>query len=564
MGTSETAHRQEPARKRRFVERSVQRLRARRAGALETTVACLVMLCVHCSSDRADRKEATAKIESASSTAVDYRSLILNDGAVGYWRLGDKQANQDRTVRDEAPAHINGTYAGTYADTPPPVPNEPGAILGDLDSSALFYASNSTTDSPPTQTSYAVIPSNPNQAPARAELTLEAWFTMTPGAIPQTYSPIISKSTANWQDGYGLFWYSGTLYFFTNNLNIRVGVTAATIGDASQFHHVVGVYDGSALNIYLDGVLAATRALAANEGRGLPVNAGSGAFQIGKGFVSIGWQGRLDEVAFYDHALSATQVQSHFQAARPPGPLTREFVAYAERSLTLGTGDHVTGGDLGVASPAAASGGPQLAVGASTVVESQRTLFSPSVSLGAQAQVGTVDTNVLTNGGGSLVSQQAYPASAMPRSPLAPLVTPGTTNVTVLQGKTQVLYPGNYGALTDSGYVRLTPGAYSFSSITLGDSGSLLALPWGNTTVQVATTLHSGASASIEQANSLAGAFVITVAGTDPSTSTPVVSLGTSNQVSPFSARRVERSRSATTPASAAPFRPSRSPPETG
>src|SRR5262249_44433314 len=153
------------------------------------------------------------------------------------------------------------------------------------------------------------------------------------GAIPQTYSAIISKSTANWQDGYGLYWYSGALYFFINNLNIRTGVPVATIGDTSKFHHVVGVYDGSGINIYLDGAWANGRSLLAREGQGQPVNASSAALQIGKSWIPPGWQGRIDEVAVYDYALPDSKIRGHFQAARPPGPSSREFVAYSERNL---------------------------------------------------------------------------------------------------------------------------------------------------------------------------------------------------------------------------------------
>ena len=84
------------------------------------------------------------------------------------------------------------------------------------------------------------------------------------------------------------------MLYSINNLNIRVGVPAATIGDASLFHHVVGTYDGNAINIYLDGAPVASRPIAVREGQGKPVNAGSANLQIGKGWVNLGWGGRID------------------------------------------------------------------------------------------------------------------------------------------------------------------------------------------------------------------------------------------------------------------------------
>jgi hypothetical protein len=481
-----------------------------------------------------NKEPAVAKTSSALTTPVDYRSLILSHNPIGYWRLGDSQANGDETAKDET-GRNNGTYTGRYTDaspTAPPTPNQPGATLGDSDSSAFFYISNNPAHSPVTQWNWVYIPNKPNQAPTRPELTLEAWFTIIPGSTPQTYAAIISKTTANLQDGYGFFSYSGSLYFYINNLNIRVGVPYTTIGDTSQFHHVVGVYgdSGTTIKIYIDGVLIATRGIAVSEGRGKPVNAGAGPLQIGSGY-GLGWGGRLDEVAVYDHELPADQIHDHFQAARPPGPLSREFVAYAQQRITLGTGNHVVGGDLGIASIAPAGMGPQLTVGASDIVDPQRTLFAPSISLGAQAQVGNVDTNALTNAGATLGSQQPYPASSMPVLPLSAAATAGTTNVNIKAGSIQSLSPGNYGTLTIYGTLRLKPGNYSFSSITLADGAILQALPYGNTQVQVATSFTSGASVYVGQAVGIAGAFTITVAGTDPSSSTPALAIGTSNGV---------------------------------
>src|SRR5262249_2785673 len=158
---------------------------------------------------------------------------ILGQNPLGYWRLGDSQTS-DMKAHDET-GHMDGLYTGRYTNAPataPPLPNQPGALLGDRDGSAYFYISNNYGQNPVTQYNFVNVPYDPSQAPAGHELTLEAWFTITPNSLPQTYAAIIFKATPGaWVDGYGLFSYSGSLYFYINNLNIRVGAPYSGMGD---------------------------------------------------------------------------------------------------------------------------------------------------------------------------------------------------------------------------------------------------------------------------------------------------------------------------------------------
>ena len=492
-----------------------------------------VLLLAACSTS----KEATKPEDSPRSTATvsaalaasDYPSMILNDGAVGYWRLGDTGL----IALDAAPRRNAGTYAasyyptGTIADSPIGNQNQPGALLAASDTSTEFFISSNPNHTPQTETNYVVVPSDPNQSPVTASISVEAWFTMTPGKIPQTYSAILSKSTANLQDGYGIYWYSNTLYFFINNKNIRVGVPPSLLGDLSKFHHVVGTYDVNTINIYYDGVLANSVSLTPNMGKGNPIYAPAAPLLIGNSFL-LGWQGRIDEVAIYPNALNGFQIQSHFQAARPSGPLSRAFVAFAQDSLTFGTGDQVLGGDVGVQSITSQSGSSaQLSIGASDTLDLQRGVFASSVSLASQAQVGSVYTNTLTNSGGTLGAQHSFPPS-MPPLPVVPAGTPGTANVTIGAGRTLQMTPGNYGALVVSGTARLSAGAYSFSTFVVADGGVVLGLPWANTTVRVDKSLTTGVGATIAQVSHIAGGLTIGVAGTD--SPAPAVSIGANNQ----------------------------------
>ena len=159
------------------------------------------------------------------------------------------------------------------------------------------------------------------------------------------------------------------------------------------------------------------------------------------------------------------------------------FVVYAAKNVTLGTGDHSVGGDIGVASSIGSS--PQLTVGSQDQLDINHTLFAPSIAVGNLATVGAVDTNSLANSGGHIGTQSSYPSS-MPPVPAVFAATPGTTNVTVASGQQRTLSPGQYGALIDNGIVFLNPGTYSFSSVALGNSAQLQALQGGSTSVFVA------------------------------------------------------------------------------
>jgi hypothetical protein len=185
------------------------------------------------------------------------------------------------------------------------------------------------------------------------------------------------------------------------------------------------------------------------------------------------------------HPGAPREGAAHLGQALNKSPQIGDFVVYGGRSVRLGKGVHSLGGDIGVATAAVSSFGTQLAVGAFDGLDVQHNLLSPSISLGAVSVVGDVQTNSLQNNGGAFHNQASFPASSMPRLPLAVGAAPGTTNVTVAPLQTKTLSPGNYGTLTDKGTVLLNPGAYSFSSVVLGEFAQLQAKSGGATTIFV-------------------------------------------------------------------------------
>lgn len=64
---------------------------------------------------------------------ADYYSIICNDHPVGYWRLRETSGT---VARDASPTKNDGTYLGTYPESPLPALDSPGALVADRDGAA--------------------------------------------------------------------------------------------------------------------------------------------------------------------------------------------------------------------------------------------------------------------------------------------------------------------------------------------------------------------------------------------------------------------------------------------
>ncbi len=226
---------------------------------------------------------------------------------------------------------------------------------------------------------------------------------------------------------------------------------------------------------------------------------------------------------------SSSQSGSESTAATTSSALTAittsQFVVYAERSVTLGTSDVLTGGNVGVHRAAPSAFGSQLRVGAGTQIDKTKTVFAPTVSLASGAAVGALDTTSLQNSGGTFTSEAAWSGAAMPVPPAMVPTTPATNNVTVAAFTSLTLNPGNYGALTVNGVLTLAPGTYSFASVAVGTLGAMLG-GVGNVIVNVAGSFTTASGTTV--APSLfqsADKLTINVGGSDASSTSPAASL---------------------------------------
>jgi len=208
---------------------------------------------------------------------------------------------------------------------------------------------------------------NPSGLNIAGQITLEAW--VQPGAIQGTTARIIShgpQTLSNFLglgpdgaitnstevflrvEGNGATYAVGSAQYdnssgITTTYSASYPVPAGDLGSTSWIH-LAGTYDGANWKLYRNGALVATQASAIGA---LAVNGADWAIgSTGNGWADA-FAGQVDEVAIYDHALAAAQIQSHFNAGtvQPRLNITRSGnnVIITWPYGTLYQADNVTG-----------------------------------------------------------------------------------------------------------------------------------------------------------------------------------------------------------------------------
>jgi RHS repeat-associated protein len=216
-------------------------------------------------------------------TAADYRSAVLADAPVGYWRLGD--AIPSTVAYEESAAHWSGTY------TNGPTLGAPGLLTDDPNPAATFDGTNDIVTTSLTNTTAQL-----------GQYSLEAWIkrsgTSTADQVIVGGNASISlRIRANTTGASITFWTGSTSVFATS---------AASVTDGAR-HHLVGTWDGTTLRIYVDGVLSGS-----NAPGGAPPGSTTGISIGNHPGQALAFGGTIDEVAFYRTTLSATRIAAHW------------------------------------------------------------------------------------------------------------------------------------------------------------------------------------------------------------------------------------------------------------
>jgi hypothetical protein len=183
-----------------------------------------------------------------------------------------------------------------------------GAFPNDLDTACHFDASNSDK-----------VDVGYNPAWNSSAFSFECWARVT-GGSNTTASPLTSRNAPTTQ-GYYVQVSSNNVWQFCsgtgiNNLWHTLSGPAVTPG---RWTHLAGTYSGTGKTFYVNGLPVASANVQFAPNTTAPLRLGAGVTEgLGADFFS----GDVDEVAVYGYALSAAQVQTHYQAAFPPQTLS--------------------------------------------------------------------------------------------------------------------------------------------------------------------------------------------------------------------------------------------------
>jgi hypothetical protein len=233
-----------------------------------------------------------------------YANYVRSLSPIGFWRLNE--------TNQPPPADIvtNSGSLGVAADglgSDGVIQGEPGVVQ------TCFRFSNPTL-SVPYFGSHVDVPYlaafNPN-----GPFTVELWA-MPAQATSDLYSPAssvdINQNSGASRNGWVIYQETSMGWEFRmGGLN---GYAVTLNGGSSQenvWHHVVGVYDGTHATLYVDGQLVSGPTLVSgfNPNTEMPLRFGATTIP------NRTFDGWVDEVAFYNTALSAQTVAAHYAAA---------------------------------------------------------------------------------------------------------------------------------------------------------------------------------------------------------------------------------------------------------
>jgi hypothetical protein len=209
-------------------------------------------------------------------TVKSFRDIYNTDSPVAYYRLGDATGDP---MRDSGPHGRNGTYKNDQD-------SGPVGISGDGDHARKFFGAGG----------YGFVSSIP--AP-KYQSTLEAW--VNPDDLRD--ASIVGHGDA------GEIYLKNGLFVFRH---MGTEVSSHTGPTPGVFTQVVGVWDGVTISIYVNGELH-------GQVEATKRPSSSSTFYVGFGEIRPWFKGSLDEVAYYDKALTPNRVLEHFLADPPPG-----------------------------------------------------------------------------------------------------------------------------------------------------------------------------------------------------------------------------------------------------
>ncbi|AKU95357.1 Autotransporter adhesin [Labilithrix luteola] len=238
-----------------------------------------------------DERKDSSTDGDADSGPLTYEQVVLADGPVSYWHLDEKGGVLFADAMGRHPLELGGDASGVVYSNPG-VTDGGSAVR--MIGGALLQNDDGAFD-----------------LSGLKPFTLEIWMrpTSTDTAYHNVFAKyVLSDAAPAPANGADLFWSSSLsrLQFERwqdGGVTDFVGLNTQLPDD--RFVHVVVTMDGTRLVLYVNGAAVSIGKNPAPSATDPKV-----PFQWGRGYI-----GYLDELAFYDKALSMEQVSAHFHAA---------------------------------------------------------------------------------------------------------------------------------------------------------------------------------------------------------------------------------------------------------
>lgn len=237
------------------------------------------------------------------TTESNLLANTLAAGPLGYWRLNEATTNSGASNLGSLGAAANAAYTASMAvnvagPQPPSFTGFETANTG-----VRFNGSNSKMEVP----YHAAL--NPN-----GPFSVEFW--VKPAANPGGFQcPLASINfSGSSRDGYLFYQNAGTAWEFRVGNNLGYVATASGgVPTLGSWAHLVGVYDGTTARLYVNGTSVANVTLS-----GAFVPNATQVFRLGATGNATGtsyFNGDVDEVSFYNRALSGPEISDRYNLA---------------------------------------------------------------------------------------------------------------------------------------------------------------------------------------------------------------------------------------------------------